>query len=480
MLRFSSPFVFILLTLALPAQTIEVKLSPVMGMLNLLETLQGATGTSVTLRKQAEQQLPDEVRATLLNDYQQLRTEYQFIREGYPSARKVILSTRKLLMLAAAQATDLTDFQTRITGILPNQDMISLIDILGRLEPYYQKLFWNPNHESLASLQKQMTEEIPEILPLFKKAKTFYGTPWPASLPFIVNLYPIPALEGHTAATPYGNVLVCGYLTRHPQALEQLKGIVIHEMCHILYEEQTQAMQNDLDDWFKKDDSPFRPFAYSYLDEGLATAIGNGWGEEILNGKLDTGQWYDDPYIDTYAKSLYPEVKSYLDHHKTIDQAFVVKAVAAFAKSFPDALFSFENLLNEVNIYTEEEDPVRIQQIITTIRTSFTVRNSWVSSPIASDQSLERMKNGPATHLILVDRNHQAILSKINQNIESLRTVLNGLRISGETIITHVDADTGNTYIICILFNEESLPRAMEALQAAKNLDLNQSVIPIK
>lgn len=471
--------IFISFFQTIHAQTIEVKLSPVMGMLNLLETLQGATGTSPTLRKQAEEQLPANVWQKALQDYQNLRTEYQFIREGYPSSRKVILSTRKLLMLAAAHATDLEDFQTRITGILPNQDMIRLIAILKSIEPHYRKTFWEPYLTTLESMQQEMISRIPRLLPLFKQAKAFYQTAWPESLPFIVNLYPIPALEGNTAATPYGNVLVCGFLTRHPGAAEHLESIIVHEMCHLLFEEQSQQVQNNIDTWFNEETSPYRSFAYSYLDEGLATAIGNGWAEQQLHGQLDTGQWYNDPTINGYAKAIYPLIKTYFTSKHSLDQSFVHQAVEAFAKSFPRSLFSYDNLLNEVNVYVDEEDPVGIQQIMTTIRSHFIIRNAWAVSPITATSSLERLNQGNSTHLIIVDRNQPAVLTSLNQEIPALRTTLNGLKITGETILTHMDETTGNTYIICILQQPDHLDKAMETLAGQKYLDVEKPSFPV-
>ena len=464
---------------AIHSQSIEVKLSPVMGMFNLLETLQGATGTSPTLRKQAEDQLPGEVWQQALQDYQNLRTEYQFIRDGYPPSRKVILSTRKLLMLAAAHASDLQDFQTRITGILPNQDMIKLIRILKTIEPYYLKIFWDPYRTVLENMQNEMTSRAPRILPLFKQAKAFYQTAWPESLPFIVNLYPIPALEGNTAATPYGNVLVCGFLTRHPGAAGHLESIIVHEMCHLLYEEQSQQVQNNIDTWFATESSPYRSFAYSYLDEGLATAIGNGWAEKELHGQLDTAQWYNDPTINGFAKALYPMIENYFSQNRVLDQPFVHQAVAAFAQSFPKSLFSFENLLNEVNVYVDDEDPVAIQQVMSTIRAHFIIRNAWAVSPITAGSSLDRLKNGLGTHLIIVDRNQPAVLTKINQEIPALRSMLNGLKITGETVLTHLDEASGTTYIICILQQPDHLDRAMAQLAEHQYLDVEKPAIPI-
>lgn len=79
-------------------------------------------------------------------------------------------------------------------------------------------------------------------------------------------------------------------------------GVVVHEMCHLFFLDGTASQQKI---------SPYSPgatLAQNYIDEALATAIGNSCVINRAN-QQPRGGAYDDPYIDHYSEALLPLVE---------------------------------------------------------------------------------------------------------------------------------------------------------------------------
>ncbi|RYF31747.1 MAG: hypothetical protein EOO38_31440 [Cytophagaceae bacterium] len=118
-------------------------------------------------------------------------------------------------------------------------------------------------------------------------------------------------------------------------------GVILHEMCHVLYDEQPAEIQHEIQKWFDENPSSFAPAAYTFFDEAMATALGNGYAYKELKGQMDSTEWYNNPYINGFAKALYPVAEQYLNSGKPIDKAFIDAAIAIFEKTFPDSLTDY-------------------------------------------------------------------------------------------------------------------------------------------
>lgn len=82
---------------------------------------------------------------------------------------------------------------------------------------------------------------------------------------------------------------------------------MLHEMFHILYDEQSLAVEKDPDARFKQNPSKYSIYAFLLLNEVPATALGSGYVFENLSGKPDTtGEWYNwSNLIKTYIAYVY-------------------------------------------------------------------------------------------------------------------------------------------------------------------------------
>ena len=79
----------------------------------------------------------------------------------------------------------------------------------------------------------------------------------------------------------------------------------------------------------------FRKFngvtAYGELNEGLATALGQGWFRQSTFPDSDSNdRWYSDDVVDTFGKGLCPIVTEYLSEGRQLDTAFVQRASQMF------------------------------------------------------------------------------------------------------------------------------------------------------
>src|ERR1700735_5574044 len=135
-------------------------------------------------------------------------------------------------------------------------------------------------------------------------ALRFYGTSWDDSIPFEVALYPLPNARGFTAEA-FINDAVSAVPTNEKE-YNGLLSIMLHEIFHMIYNEQPLKMKQDISNWFVTNSSRCSNYAYWLMNEAFATVLGNGYVYAKLNGKVDTGAWYNQPYINAMAKKMYP------------------------------------------------------------------------------------------------------------------------------------------------------------------------------
>lgn len=438
MRRFAALAIAILLVHAgVAAPVVNFKISKTVCLLTFLETASGEPHSSLTLRKYIAGRIHEADSADfnkLLRKYASLNLGHSYILTEYPSQRQKPRSSANLIKIAAVQADDTKDFLTRIAGILPNEQWLVLKEVLEGAEYYYDELIFK---EHKAALEKQLTElklYNDKTKKAFYKLKTFYGSTWPDNLPFTVAIYPIPGNTGNTTATPHNNSLVMAVLTQEKDHDSRI-GVAMHEICHVLYEEQPLDFQWKLDSAFEVSQSVSKQYAYNYIDEALATACGNGWMYEYLTGKTDNGTWYNDEYIDGFAHALYPLVKIYIDNDKRIDRRFITSAIELFEKQFPDAAYEYNNLFNKMSVYTDANNNEQYRSIMNTVSRHYRVTSSQSSYPITDPHSLSLADNSDGTQLFIVHTNRQ-------ENIAALKKMfpeLGNVKAEEESITSFMD-----------------------------------------
>lgn len=427
---------------------------------NFLKSANLEQGTSVTLQQYIKDRTKNNTSfEALCKTFSNIRLDYNFRREEFPENRRQYRSTYDLIVIALVSSRDFQEFRNKTIGILPNSEQEKLLHVLEEAEKIYDVILWNDYQDKLKEQLQKIAIYKNQSSEIFSTIHTFYGSNWSKEIPFIVSLYPIPGAKGNTTATPHTNSLCVGVLTDEKDYVGRI-GVVLHEMCHVLYDEQSKELQHQIELYFNQSSSPYASFAYNFFDEGLATAIGNGWAYQKINGSLDTQSWYDNEYIDGFAKELFPLVEEYIGKNNSIDKVFVDKAISIFSKKFPNSITDYGILLNKVSIYNDGESEAERSLLFNTIGSFFQVSNSTFSSPITDPISLTYLKEDNKTQLIVIDKNHktnQKALLKIFPNLTKSAFQPN-------TIIAFQDAKNRAILII----NADSMVEVQNLLKTMK------------
>ena len=439
---------------------VRLKFSKPFALLKFFDTAKGSRGTSVTLKEQMDSSkvLQNAEFKTLVRSYQALQLDNSYSKRYYPEKRKHTTSTWDLLCIAAISSATNDEFLSRIIGILPNDDYLKLRQILINGEPFYNAFIFNGEQAAVQAKLADLKAFEPKLNLLFDKFKVFYGSSWDKSVPFNLTIYPIYGQQGQTTATPHANSLEMGFLLKSKNNNDMV-AVGMHEMCHVLFEEQPLAMQLEIDSLFSSAD-PYARFAYRYIDEALATALGNGYAYQYLSGKMDAGEWYSDTYIDRYAKALYPLTSQYLEDQKPMDKAFVLKAIALFKQTFPEALYDIDALMMRSDLYFEDDSTEIVDEMINTLDNTFRIYMSNTSIPIDDPASIENLKSSEHTQVLVIHKNQA-------KNLKLLKTLfpeLKKLPKQANLLVSFLDEK--NRPVIIVL--AENAAKASEGIRLLK------------
>lgn len=404
-------------------EIVKFKVSKPYAVFNFLETACNAQVTSATYKHYIDSATENNTDfKKMCSEFKKLALSYNYKRDNYPQNRRQYRTTQDLIEIGLVRANNWDEFAINVIGILPNSDYLTLIRILKQAEPYYNSIVWNENETKINHQKTALENYGKQASFIFNAFKQFYHSSWSAEMPFTVSIYPIPGKSGSSTAVPRANSLCVGVLADETGHMERV-GVVLHEVCHVLYDEQDVNFQHELDKWFAQNNSPYKQYAYNFFDEGLATALGNGWTYKQLSGQMDTTDWYNNEYINGFAKALYPLVEEYITTQKTLDQAFVNKAIDLFAAKFPKSIVDYGILLNNVSMYNDAETAEERAVVFNTVGDYFQLSNCNISCPILDPISIEQLKNSPKTQLIVIDRNQHETLKQLSKLFPELKNV---------------------------------------------------------
>ncbi|MDF7813272.1 hypothetical protein [Hymenobacter sp. YC55] len=357
-----------------------------------------------------------------LRRYNQLDKDVTYTRTGYPSERLGSLGNSwGLYLTASAEAESLADLQRRAVGILPNEVLEDLRQVQQQLDPAFEALLWQPYQAELQKVKTAYADFLRDkkLLQHFVRLRTFYGSVWPDELPYRIMLNPLPG-QGRffsTRATVANNTVL---LSCYPASRDFVfaSALMFHEMSHSLSVQQRLALQQNLDRWYANNKSPNRKYAYYLMEEGLATAAGE-WIYKQQTGQTETDNWYNDDYINRYAKAMYPLVERYIDTGRAIDSLFAASAIATFDATFPTATIDYTNLFRRVLYWTDSDDP---DLTLIPFRETFNSTLSMTAAPIMKGEAaLKVAQTGSYTPVIIITNHHAETLAYLRQQLPALR-----------------------------------------------------------
>ncbi len=432
---------FAMLLLLLPigvyaANRVQLKISKPFALITFLRAAGNEPHISTTLISYVRTHVSMSDSAKLykaVRKFQRIGLENNFVFSEYPSNRQKPKSIADIINNAAIQSDNTEQFLNRIIGILPNEQWQQLREAMEIAEPVYEKIM--QSYTAALQEQKSALEKYSERTDrIFYSLKTFYGSTWSNDIPFTISLFAIPGNKGNSTASPYSNSLALGVLTEEDEH-EMRMGVAIHEICHVLYEEQPLKLQWVIDSSFAKSKSASAKYAYAYFDEALATACGNGWAYSQLSGNVDTGDWYNDIQINGFAKAIYPTVKKYIESGKKIDRAFIDKAISRFEKTFPNAQYEYSNLLNKVNLYTDAENHEQFSEVYAALSRHIRITSSSGSYPICDTQTVSQIPGAEGTQLFIIHTKHKANYQLLEKQFPQIK----GLSPKEEGIVSFYD-----------------------------------------
>ena len=459
---------------------VEFQISKMHGLVNFIETISGDPHRSETLKKAFDKSTFNNSKTEeLIKEYLEARKPLSsgWTFDGYPEDRHNSQSLDKLFLVRSIFAKNFKDFSERTLGLLPVAEHERLFTSIRKFEPLYDELIWKPNVDKLRNYLDQLEVNAKKwkLDQMFKKALKFYKGNWPSDIPFVVSFYPIPGEHGHSSGESMESVLSIGVLVDEKD-IQGRFGVIFHEICHSLYESENKVFQKEFESYFLDSKSKFASYSYQLINEGLATAVGNGWAYEKAAKRVDSGEWYNDKYVNGFAKGLYPEVKNYIETGRTLDRQFVNFAIAKYEKLFPDSVNDYSRILKKIFLMTGD-DSIDSNEFRALFKPYFDVTSIYRNSPINHEVSLENLKKSKETVFVVFSEKDKEQIKKLSEAYQPVAKYFQEmLDKKSEFVLSGID-ERGRAYIVLKVESKDNFSKALKILKDANTVDRNKPFV---
>ena len=310
-MRYITQIVLTLLfsTIAWAKPTVQIYHSEATSYLHFLAAGFGEPFTSKSVKELIDK---NKIRAFKKTRYKKLFDEFNsHLLNGYnfdsPETRPAGFYGQDALVSLSVTNPSLDELEKSLSLFVPYSGVSAYFSLKNKFYGPFKKHLWNPTlSEQPKEIKKakQILKEV-EFEKLLTQAKAFYKSDYPINVPFKVALVPIDdrgLKSGHTSALNLRDVQVVPYFIS--KGVRDNMDVIFHEFCHALYEGQTNKVKKKIEDFYLTSENPYALFVYRYLNEILATTLGNGWFKEKLDNKYPDRSWYTVTYIDKMAKAL--------------------------------------------------------------------------------------------------------------------------------------------------------------------------------
>ncbi|MBF4465810.1 hypothetical protein [Flavobacterium sp. LC2016-12] len=352
---------------------------------------------------------------TIISKFDKLTLDYSYRFDEFPYGSKKGMQTEDILKKNLIETENIKEFKLRSNGIIPNKILSDLAQCISECTSIYNELIYNPNKEKF---EKQLEEIIKysnehQIENYFETGLLFYNSSWDNSIPFNIAFYPLPNSKGFTAQAFCNNFISA--IQTDLKSYKVLFSVMLHETFHIIYDEESLEVKTEIDTYFKENKSKCSNYAYQIMNEALATALGNGYVYEQLDGKIDTQDWYNKKYINLIAKQIYPLVKEYIDQKKAIDKNFIDNYIKIYETNFPNWINELDNIMTYRYVISENEKD------FTAINQMFRYRSRTEYEDQITESSIEKMQKTPLTKVIIISKNNPEKLKLVKSKFAELK-----------------------------------------------------------
>jgi len=406
----------LLASLTITAQIkFEVKFSKPLAVLEFMQNLSAKARNNSFKTHFTNSEFNNGTYTDLLKLFDSINLEYSYEFTDYPKGQKIEGSTENLLKKNLFYCQSLDDFRLRSLGLIPLSDINNLILVIKEFTPVYEKLIYEPNK---TVFEKQLNEietllVTKNIASHFEQAKKFYSSSWDDSIPFVLAYNPLPDSKGFRATAFYN--LVVSPLPTATTDYNLILSLALHEISHILYDEQSLPFKIEMDKWFSSNPSKYSVYAQGLVQESWATAVGNGYFFEKLSGKLNPGNWYGTKYVSLMAKEIYPLVKEYIDKGRPADKFFVDQYIKIFEDSFSTWAKDLNYLMMGRYVISDNRSDFEV------LDRKFPYRNEAEYFTDFTESSFEKLRHSTMTKFIIVSTDNKKKLALIKNHFDELK-----------------------------------------------------------
>lgn len=390
--------------------------------------------------------------------------------QAVPESRRVGRSTRDFFLTAAYRSASFAELRERTIGYLPLSEQEQVIRAMEALAPVFDAVVWSRCAARADTQTAALTEYARQhnLSAFFRDAIRFYGAAVPDTMDYKVYINPLPKGFNYFTAQPFQGVLISDMPYR-VKRWDDIMAVLMHEIGHVLYAEQPPAVQHKLEAGFLPKTGPARyrnGVAYTWLDETLATIVGNGACYRYLTGRLDTADWYNDPTINQFAKALFPAASRLLEQHRSVtDAGFADTALAVFQKTFPKALAGPNQLLP---FHTLIADTLDMNVWDATISQVIQRRSTQAEIPLRT-AAYELMENWHGLGIIIVSQKQAATWAQVGKRLTDIPALVqpkNRHRLSATGWYVFGVGKSGRPWLLINPANEADLAEAVRQVAA--------------
>ena len=419
MVKLFFSYQFLLLSLNGFSQSVqfETKFSEPFAVFQFINSLSGNSPGNVYKKLFQQSGFSTKASQDLIKVFDSLNIDYSFDFTDYPPGQKVGIDVPNLLRRNLILSNNMQDFKIRSMGLLPNEKLMKLIAVINQFTSVYETVIYEPYK---ARFEKQLeglsnVMKTSNINSYFAQALLFYNSSWDVTIPFVFAFYPLPNSRGFTA-TAVSNVAISA-IADSLENYKALLSVMLHEMCHVAYDERSLHVWNQMQEWFDSNSSKISGYANSLFNEAMATAVGNGYLGAQLNGKEDTTHsWYGVKYINLMARAAYPLVKEYIQAGKHLDREFVDRYIHLFEERFPNWLYDPQYVMRGRLLITDRAEDADV------LRSIFEPAPGNENEKEISEPILKKIILNHGTKVIIVNTNNKEELKLIKNYVPELQS----------------------------------------------------------
>ena len=446
----------------------QIEVSEVLSLYYFAEAAAGVPNRSDQLRALWAQHADDKARQGLERFRAALSAAPNSVRyygsdRDRPTSRYVGTNVSAIIEGHAGAARTLDDFGERVTGLFPVAAHSDFITGLRAMAHVHREHVWRPSQKFLPAKLRELRRlaDKTNVAEQLARVARFYGSPWPADVPIRIYLVGVPGERNRTKAHSSGAIEVAEVLQDDDP--RRRLSVLFHELCHSLYAAQPLERQMALEQAWNNHPLPAARIAYAQANEGLATALGNGWFEGLLRNEPQYDQsWYADEIVDGFAKTLYPLIVHYLDSGQAMDASFVNFAVARFVWRFPHVHESPRALFRQVVFATTRN--LDVGALGLSFRRTFGTNGMWSSQPLDHENSVQQYHDHKLTAVMIVHPDHVDELAPYSSQITA------GFDPSKRPRLIRVHHTNGRAHVLISAASVTDAEAAFQRLAAQKRL----------